>query len=452
MSTPDPDPSRRGLTARLAGRLSRPPGGPRRYLPVVVAALVALPLGAVGVSALTTPDQDLPAAAPRVTPVPVVEVADGASGAARMPVTAGSGSPQTTATLVGAATTLVPWSAPLALTISNGTFVQVVATDAEGNDVAGVIRRSRLHEGSTDQGADWRSAAAHLLPGMTYHLTVTTVDAAGRRARRTLTATASKAAHYLHATISPGDHAVVGVGLPVIVTLDRQVNDPAARAAVQARLTVSSLPQVAGAWHWMNGSELHYRAAAYWASGTQLTATADLRRLALPDGTWGEDNHTSSWSVGRSLVSTVDNTTHLMTVTVDGTVVRVMKVSLGRPGYDTHSGVHLVLEKQASLVMDSATTGHAVGDPDYYKETVLWTVRISYSGTFVHSAPWSVQDQGLRNVSHGCINLSPDDAQWFFGQALRGDIVSIVNTDAGPVRSDPGMSDWNDTFAAWQQP
>ena len=228
------------------------------------------------------------------------------------------------------------------------------------------------------------------------------------------------------------------------------VTSPQARAAVIARLTVVTTPAVQGAWRWMSPNELHYRGANYWASGTKISAGADLSRLQLPDGTWGEGTHTSSWSVGRSFVSTVDNKTHLMTSRLDGTIVRVMKASLGRPGYDTYGGAHLVLEKQASLVMDSATTGHVLGDKDYYRETVLWTVRISYGGTFVHAAPWSVQDQGVRNVSHGCINLSPTDGQWYFGQVRRGDVVDVVNAALGPKRDDPGMSDWNYSFAQWK--
>ena len=348
---------------------------------LLLAVLIAL--GATGGSlayALTATTEPIQLAASTPIPTPKIALVSG---------------------LVAPGTGQVAWSAPLALTVTDGIVTQVVATDAEGTSLDGAIDQSHLRDGTTDRGTGWHSYAATLLPGMGYRLAVTVKDASGKAAVRIVTTTATKAARYLHAVISPADHAVVGVGLPVIVTLNQPVTDLLARAEVQARLTVATSPMVEGAWRWMSPSELHYRSANYWASGTQIVATANLRRLQLPDGTWGEGNHSSTWTIGRSFISTVDNTTNLMTSTLDGKVVRVMKDSLGRPGYDTASGVHLVLEKQASLVMDSTTTGHSVGDKDYYKETVLWTVRISYGGAFVHSAPWSVLDQGVRNVSHG---------------------------------------------------
>ncbi len=52
----------------------------------------------------------------------------------------------------------------------------------------------------------------------------------------------------------------------------------------------------------------------------------------------------------------------------------------------------------------------------------------------MHSAPWSVGQQGRENVSHGCINLSPERAAWFFGFSQPGDVVEIENS-IGPTLS-----------------
>ena len=138
-----------------------------------------------------------------------------------------------------------------------------------------------------------------------------------------------------------------------------------------------------------------------------------------------------------------------MTVSLNGQVVRVMKASMGKPGFDTRNGTFVVLEKFANRVMDSATVDLPPGTPPY-KTAVKDAVRITNSGTFTHGAPWSVRSQGRANVSHGCVNLSPVDAHWYFLQAKRGDVVTVVNSTTGPNLSDAGSQDWNMTFDQWK--
>jgi lipoprotein-anchoring transpeptidase ErfK/SrfK len=153
--------------------------------------------------------------------------------------------------------------------------------------------------------------------------------------------------------------------------------------------------------------------------------------------------------VGSRVISVVDVAAKRMTVTVDGKLVRTLKVSTGRDKYPTRGGVHLVLEKVKVEIMDSATVGIPRNAPDGYYEKVPNSVRISYGGAFVHSASWSVRDQGVRNVSHGCVNISPSDAAWFFDLVKRGDVVDIIHAKAPPLLSDPGMSDWSIPFSKW---
>ena len=66
----------------------------------------------------------------------------------------------------------------------------------------------------------------------------------------------------------------------------------------------------------------------------------------------------------------------------------------------------------------------------------------------MHSAPWSVADQGVRNVSHGCINASPDNAAWFFDFSQIGDVVEVVGT---PVPLGPADGDIYDWAIPWEQ-
>ena len=127
-------------------------------------------------------------------------------------------------------------------------------------------------------------------------------------------------------------------------------------------------------------------------------------------------------------MSTVDANAHTMTVTDNGAVVKTIPVSTGRDKYPTKSGVHVVSDKAPKVIMDSATVGIPRNSPDGYYETVFWDVRISNSGEFVHAAPWSVGDQGHVNVSHGCVNVSTADAEWFYNYSQVGDVVTVVGT------------------------
>jgi len=126
-----------------------------------------------------------------------------------------------------------------------------------------------------------------------------------------------------------------------------------------------------------------------------------------------------------------------------------VKVSTGRDAFPTHNGVHLVLEKTALKTMDSATIGIPRRGPGGYFLKVPHSVRISYSGEFVHSAPGTVRQQGVANVSHGCVNLSPADAAWFFNLAKRGDVVIVQGSPLPPLSYDPGTSDWNMSYERW---
>ena len=332
---------------------------------------------------------------------------------------------------------LVDWSQPLVLTVADGTLTAATVTDPQGYEVAGRLAHNR-----------WTSTGG-LVPDSGYHVRAALKDVAGTASTVDLTVRTSRATKVLTATHSPRSDRVVGIGLPVIVTLSRSVTDPADRAAVVSRLSVETDPHVDGAWRWMNDKELHYRGATYWAKGTQISVHSNLEGLRLSHGVWGKGAVDTHFSIGSAVIATVDVAKKSMTVTVDGKLVRTVKVSTGRDKYPTRGGVHLVLEKVKVEVMDSATVGIPRNSPDGYFEKVPNSVRISYGGAFVHAASWSVRDQGVRNVSHGCVNISPADAAWFFDVVKRGDIVDIKNAKAPPLKSDPGMSDWNIPFSAW---
>jgi len=156
-----------------------------------------------------------------------------------------------------------------------------------------------------------------------------------------------------------------------------------------------------------------------------------------------------SFRIGDARVSYVDVNSHKMVVTLNGAPVKTLDQSAGSVRHPTQNGTHVVLEKMQKVVMDSATVGIPRNSPDGYLTTTYWNVRISNSGEFVHGAPWSVDSQGRANVSHGCVNLAPADAQWFFDFSRPGDAVVVTGSVRPPSTTDAGTADWNVPWDQW---
>ena len=227
-------------------------------------------------------------------------------------------------------------------------------------------------------------------------------------------------------SFNPVNGAMVGVAKPIIINFARPIaNRPLAEQAIH----ISSVPPVPGAFYWTTDTQVRWRPYSFWPANTVVNIDASGAK--------------SSFRVGDSLVATVDDKTHQMTITRNGKVEKTFPVSMGKPDgkHETKNGTYYVLEKFPDIIMDSSTYGVPVNSAEGYKLKVQWAVRIDNSGAFVHSAPWSVADQGKRNVSHGCINLSPDNAKWFYDNFGSGDPVVLKNS-VGTYTKNDGSQDW----------
>ncbi|HEY2950094.1 MAG TPA: L,D-transpeptidase, partial [Micromonosporaceae bacterium] len=122
-------------------------------------------------------------------------------------------------------------------------------------------------------------------------------------------------------------------------------------------------------------------------------------------------------------------------------------VSLGKPASPSSSGNMVVMVKNPQEYFDSGTFGIPADSPGGYRTLVYWSQRLTWGGQFIHGAPWSVGDQGRRNVSHGCTNLSPTNAQWLFSITHIGDPVIVKGTERGLDWGD-GWTDWN---VSWEE-
>jgi lipoprotein-anchoring transpeptidase ErfK/SrfK len=293
----------------------------------------------------------------------------------------------------------------------------------------------------------WRSNAP-LSYAQTYQLRVTAADSDQHSVQRTATLTTIAARQLIKATFVPGAASdTVGVGQPLVVRFNHRVAD---HTAAEHALAVTSNPSQPGAWYWMSDTEAHYRPAAYWAPGTTLTLAANLFGAALGNGAFGQANQGETVHIHDSWIARADGNTEHMAIYHNGQLVKTMAISLGSPTHPSHNGPHVISSKAPSVIMDSCTYGVCQGDPGYYRETVYLDERISSDGEFVHSAPWSVGQQGDRNVSHGCINLSPANAAWFYQHFNIGDVVEITHSGGPPLPVWDTYGDWELTWPQWQ--
>jgi lipoprotein-anchoring transpeptidase ErfK/SrfK len=309
----------------------------------------------------------------------------------------------------------------------------VTLTDGTGTTVNGAI------DGT---GRSWKSVGA-LKPGRQYEVSVDVRTS--NPEHHVFSAFSTVPGKQVSASILPGAGQTVGVGMPVVVRFSAPVKN---QNEILKGISVWSSSGTEIRAKWFSPYELHFRPAAYWTPGEQVTADLDIDGLDAGSNVFGTGHQRVNFTVGPSHVSTVDVNSHIMTVTENGKVLRTMNISAGRPKYPTMNGIHFVWGKAPTVIMDSATVGIPRNSPDGYYEKVNWNVQITTGGEYVHAAPWSVKSQGVNNVSHGCVNASPADAQWFYGLSRTGDIVQVTGSPRAPTAKD-GSADWNTPFAQW---
>ncbi|MFD0581732.1 L,D-transpeptidase [Dactylosporangium darangshiense] len=309
-----------------------------------------------------------------------------------------------------------------------GANAQVTLTDASGATVAGALRAD---------GTSW-VPSTQLKYGTQYTASVTSAgDQAGKKITFT---TMAKPGKTVNVSTAISDNKTYGVGMPIVVRFGSSVPQEL-RAAVEKRLLVTSDPPQVGTWYWFNGGEVHYRPKEYWQAGTKINVRLAVGGLQLTKTGWGTKDVTSTFSIGDKIVMTTDDKTHQMTVEQNGQVIKTIPVSLGKAKTPSSSGNMVVMDKNQSELF----VGTDPSDP--YRETVYWTQRMTSGGEYIHSAPWSVDSQGKRNVSHGCTNVSETNAKYLYNLTKIGDVVIVKNT----TRKLAWGNGWTDWDKSWDE-
>ncbi len=327
--------------------------------------------------------------------------------------------------------------APVRVSASGGPLTDVAVEDADGQALKGAL---------SDDKATWTSSAP-LTATTTYTVTATATNAEGSPSTVTSTLGTLKPKDSADYYLLPSGSGQVGVGMPVVVQFLGLV-DADKQAAIEEHVSVTTSPSVKGAWGWLDARQLVWRPASYWAPGTTVKVTADIAGTETRPGIWTKRNASTSFRIGSAMISTVDVAAHTLTVRRNGAVLRTIPVTTGKKGFETRNGVKVVISRETSRQMDAETTGLAKTDPDYYNVKVQYAMRLTWSGEFLHAAPWSVGSQGRANVSHGCTGMSTANAKWLFESSKMGDVVKYVNSGR-PLESYNGYTMWNMSLAQW---
>jgi len=313
----------------------------------------------------------------------------------------------------------------------------VTVTDPKGAEVKGTLDKD-------DKVWHPESALAY---GTKYTVTVNGTEAEGKGGTTTSTfTTMAKPSKVIRVTSFLGDGNTVGVGMPVILKFSRSIPEKY-RDDVERRMTVTATPAQEGIWHWISPTEVHYRPRVYWKAYSKVFYKVQLAGVPLGDGYYGKSDLTVDFKIGRSFVLNVTNSNKRMTVKQDGKLIKTIPVSLGKPSTPSWSGTMLIIDKQRHTVFD---TTDELGPEEGYKTPIDFAQRITWSGSFIHAAPWSEGKQGKVNVSHGCVNVSEAMGEWLFGKTMIGDPVTVSGTEV-KLKNGNGWTDWNMSWAQYKK-
>jgi lipoprotein-anchoring transpeptidase ErfK/SrfK len=311
--------------------------------------------------------------------------------------------------------------------VQPGSAITVHAAHGTLHSVRIVGNKGHISGRLSAGGTTWRSSQ-RLSMSRHYTVTATAVGADGKKAIATSSFSTVKPKATFQASTIEGFKQQYGVGMPIILNFSHAITR---KAAVERAISITTSRPVVGAWYWDGDKTLYFRPRTYWPQHTQVTFDAKLNGVEGAPGVYGNHDLSQTFNIGASLIVQVSTRSHYMHVYYKRRLWHVWPVSTGRPGDDTPNGTYLTIEKGNPVDM--------IG-PGYNIE-VPWSVRFTWSGVYIHDAYWSVGEQGVTNVSHGCVNTSPAHAEEYYKLAVPGDPVTVTGS--------PRAGTWGDGYTVW---
>jgi lipoprotein-anchoring transpeptidase ErfK/SrfK len=313
----------------------------------------------------------------------------------------------------------------ITVTASGGTLKNVSVRTA-GDPVTG-----SYSAGNTSWHSTWA-----LDVSQSYAVTVTAAASNGSTVTKTAAFRTLTPASTFTTEILEGSGQSYGVGMPIILYFSQRITN---RAAVERALQVTTSKPVIGSWYWdypcnMAATCAYFRPRDYWPAGTTVSFTGHLNGVEGAPGVYGYHTLTQTFGIGQSVIAVASTTAHRTKIYVGGKLTYDWPISSGKPGDDTPDGSYLTIEKANPVEMKGPG----------YDLTVPWSVRFTFSGDYYHDAYWSVGEQGFENVSHGCVNLAPADAETYYNLAVPGDPITIGGSPRGGA--------WDNGWTMWFQP
>ncbi len=279
--------------------------------------------------------------------------------------------------------------------------------------------------------SSWHSTWA-LDVARSYTVTATAVTSGGVTTTKTAAFRTLTPAATFSTNIFEGYGQSYGVGMPIILTFSAPVQD---KAAVERSIELQTSKPVVGSWYWDGNQTLDFRPRDYWPVHTTVSFTGHFAGVESAPGVYGYHTLTQRFDIGDSVIAVASTQAHKTKIYVNGKLKYDWDISSGKPGDDTPDGSYLTIEKENPVRM--------IGPG--YDLLVPWSVRFTFSGDYYHDAYWSVGQQGFENVSHGCVNLSPANAETYYNLAVPGDPITIQSSPRSGVW-DNGWTEW---FLSW---